>query len=161
MKKYPIGLTPGSSVIYIPEGSHTSQGLGPDDYVHEYEHWHLVLQPPDKRKARGIAAGLLIAKRQVMLVTELLPEEWADLANVFAADENGLADAPRRLAEAVGVEFTGHFTAPAFNMGSLAGQTQAQVHGHIYPVVAEQLPPPGTRNGMGAFIEAHRQLNNL
>jgi diadenosine tetraphosphate (Ap4A) HIT family hydrolase len=108
-----------------------------------------------------MAAGLLVAKRKVMAVTDLLPEEWADLTNVFATDENGLADAPRRLAEAVGAEFTGHFTGPAFNMGNLAGQTQAQVHGHIYPVVAEQLPPPGTRNGMGAFIEAHRQMNNL
>ncbi|HSX05694.1 MAG TPA: hypothetical protein VLF69_04455 [Candidatus Saccharimonadales bacterium] len=161
MNKYPLGLIPDSSVIYIPDGAHTSTGVSEDEYVHEYNHWHLILQPEDKRKVRGMAAGLLVAKRKVMAITELLPEEWADLTNVFATDENGLADAPRRLAKAVGAEFTGHFTGPAFNLGSLAGQTQAQVHGHIYPVVAEQLPPPGTRNGMGAFVEAHRQLNNL
>lgn len=161
MNKYPLGLAPDSSVIYIPEGSHSSIGISERDYVHEYDYWHLIIQPEDKRKVRGMAAGLLIAKRKVMRVTDLLPEEWADLANVFAPDEHGLADAPRRLAEAVGAEFTGHFTGPAFNMGKLAGQTQAQVHGHIYPVVAEQLPPPGTRNGMGAFVEAHRQLHNV
>lgn len=161
MNTYPLGLVPDSSVIYIPDGGHTSKGVTQDDYVYEYRHWHLILQPEDKRKVRGMAAGLLIAKRKIMAITELLPEEWADLANVFAIDRNGLADAPRRLAEAVGATFTGHFTGPAFNMGSLAGQTQAQVHGHIYPVVAEQLPPPGTRNGMGAFVEAHRQVNNL
>lgn len=161
MNKYPLGLIPNSSVIYIPDGSHTSKGVSQDEYVHEYEHWHLILQPEDKRKVRGMAAGLLVAKRKVMLVTELLPEEWADLAQAFTPDKNGLADAPRRLSEAVGAEFTGHFTGPAFNMGNLAGQTQAQVHGHIYPVVAEQLPAPGMRNGMGAFVEAHRQLNDL
>lgn len=108
-----------------------------------------------------IISGLLVTKRKAMAVTELLPEEWADLAQAFAPDESGLADAPHRLAQAVGAEFTGHFTGPAFNMGNLAGQTQSQVHGHIYPVVAEQLPPPGTRNGMGAFVEAHRQQNNM
>jgi hypothetical protein len=102
MNKYPLGLVPDSSVIYITEGSHTSKGVTEDEYVHEYAYWHLILQPEDKRKVRGMAAGLLVAKRKVMAVTELSPEEWADLANVFAVDENGLADAPRRLTEAVG-----------------------------------------------------------
>lgn len=161
MSRFETKLRPGTSVIYIPEGAHSSVGIKPEEYVHGYEFWHLVLQPEDKRAVRGMAAGLLIARRAVMLVTDLRPEEWADLANVFKADVNGLADAPRRLAEAIGANFTGHFTAPAFNNGDLAGQTQAQVHAHLYPVVSEQLPLPGTRNGMGAFIEAHRQLNNL
>lgn len=161
MNKYPLGLVPDSSVIYIADGTHASKDISKDRYVHEYNYWHLILQPEDKRKVRGMASGILIAKRKVMIITELLPEEWADLTNVFATDKNGLSDAPRRLAEAVGAEFTGHFTGPAFNTGNLAGQTQAQVHSHIYPVIAEQLPPPDTRNGMGAFIEAHRQLNDL
>lgn len=157
MNKYPIEFSDGSHKIYIAPGARSSVGISPDRYVYEYKYWHLVLQPEDDRKIRGMAAGLIIAKRKAVLVTELSPEEWADLSNVFSPDKNGLADAPRRLCEAVDAEFTGHFTAPAFNNGNLSGQTQAQVHGHIYPVVAEQLPSPGIRNGVGAFVEAHRK----
>lgn len=147
-----LGQIPDSSVIYIPEGMHESAGVSKEDYVKEYKHWHLILQPQKKRDKRGKASGLVVAKRKVMLLTELLPEEWADLSEV-------MKDAPKQLCIATGTTFTGHFTGPAFNNGSLAGQTQAQVHGHIYPVIEEDLPGPGVRNGMGAMIEAHREKN--
>jgi diadenosine tetraphosphate (Ap4A) HIT family hydrolase len=153
LMKANLGLTPGSAEIYIPGGAHESAGIGADRYVHEYDHWHLVLQPEDKRRVRGAASGLLIAKREVILVTDLNTDEWADMANIL---QDG--DAARRLCEAAEVTFTGHFTGPAFNNGSLAGQTQAQVHAHIYPVIEEDLPAPGARNGMGAMVEALRRL---
>lgn len=140
-----FGLTPGSSVLYLPEGAARDE-----NYVFEYKHWHLVLQPEKYRQKRGPASGLVVAKRQVMLVTELTAEEWADLANVMQT-------APQKLCEKAGVTFTGQFTGPAFNNGELAGQTQAQVHGHIYPVITEDLPAPGVRNGIGAMVEAHRE----
>lgn len=138
-----LGLTPGTSEIYVPD---------PERYVEEYEHWHLVLQPEDKREVRGAASGLLIAKREVVLVTDLTAEEWAGMSSAIRG-----GDAPRKLCEKAGVTFTGHFTGPAFNNGSLAGQTQAQVHGHIYPVVKEELPAPDACNGMGAMVEALRE----
>jgi hypothetical protein len=150
--KETLGLVPGSSVLYISPGEHSSAGMDEGRYVEEYAHWHLVLQPDGHRAKRGAAAGLIIAKREVVLVTDLLPEEWADVATV-------LQDGPRKLCERTGTTFTGHFTGPAFNNGSFAGQTQAQVHGHLYPVIHEDLPAPGVRNGMGAMIEAHRVLN--
>lgn len=148
MKKA-LGLTPGTAEIFIPYGAHESPKVGASRYVAEYEHWHLILQPEKNRALRGQASGIIIAKREVVLVTDLLPEEWADLGNV-------LKDGPAKLCEASGTTFTGHFTGPAFNNGSLAGQTEAQVHAHLYPVIEEDLPAPGTRNGMGAMIEAHR-----
>lgn len=147
-----LGLTPGTADIYIPEGKHESSGIETSRYIEEYEHWHLVLQPEDNRRLRGAASGLLIAKREVTLVTDLSPEEWSDLTETLRDGE-----APRKLCEAADVTFTGHFTGPAFNNGTLAGQTQAQVHAHLYPVIEEALPEPGTRNGMGAMVEALRE----
>lgn len=140
-----FGLKPGTSDIYLPPGAERDEL-----YVYEYEYWHLVLQPEDRRRKRGAAAGLVIAKRPVMLVTDLTTEEWADLADVMKT-------APQKLCDMAGVTFTGQFTGPAFNNGALAGQTQAQVHGHIYPVIEEDLPAPGVRNGIGAMVEAHRE----
>lgn len=140
-----FGLTRGTSALYLAPNEQRDE-----DYVYEYEYWHLVLQPPKYRSKRGTAAGLIIAKREVMLVTELLAEEWADLASVMQT-------APQKLCEKTGTTFTGRFTGPAFNNGELAGQTQAQVHGHIYPVIEEDLPGEGVRNGIGAMIEAHRE----
>lgn len=140
-----FGLKPGTSALYLPPGAPRDQ-----DYVHEYEYWHLVLQPEKYRLKRGAAAGLVIAKRPVMLVTDLTKEEWGDLANVMQTG-------PQKLCEKAGVTFTGRFTGPAFNNGELAGQTQAQVHGHIYPVIEQDLPAPGVRNGIGAMVEAHRE----
>ena len=140
-----LGLTPRTSVLYILPGSPRDE-----NYVYEYKHWHLVLQSEKYRQKRGAASGLIVAKREVMLVSELTAEEWADLAEVMQT-------APQKLCEKAGVTFTGHFTGPAFNNGALAGQTQAQVHGHIYPVIEEDLPGEGVRNGMGAMVEAHRE----
>jgi diadenosine tetraphosphate (Ap4A) HIT family hydrolase len=140
-----FGLQPGTSALYIAPGAPRDE-----DYVFEYAHWHLVLQPGKYRQKRGAASGLIVAKREVMLVTELTAEEWADLATVMQS-------APQKLCEKAGVTFTGRFTGPAFNNGELAGQTQAQVHGHIYPVIEEDLPAPGMRNGIGAMVDAHRE----
>jgi diadenosine tetraphosphate (Ap4A) HIT family hydrolase len=139
------GQKPGTSVLYIAPGASRDE-----DYVFEYEHWHLVLQPERYRQKRGAASGLIIAKRQVVLVTELTAEEWAELAEVMRT-------APQKLCEKADVTFTGQFTGPVFNNGELAGQTQAQVHGHIYPVIEEDLPIPGARNGIGAMVEALRE----
>jgi diadenosine tetraphosphate (Ap4A) HIT family hydrolase len=144
-----LGLTPCTSELYIPPGAHGNEWVDPERYVKEYEHWHLVLQRAEQREKRGAAAGLIIARREVMFTTQLLPEEWADMATV-------LGDGPQALCDKVGMTFTGHFTGPAFNTGSLAGQTQAQVHAHLYPVVEQELPPPGARNGIGAMVEIHR-----
>lgn len=143
-----LGLVPDSSDIYIADGAHESAGVGKGDYVKEYEYWHLILQPLRKRNIRGAAAGLLVAKRKVVLATELLPNEWAVLADI-------MKDAPKELCKAVGAEFSGHFTA-GFNNGAFAGQTQAQVHIHIYPVVIGEEPARGVRNGLGAMVEALR-----
>ncbi len=140
-----FGQKPGTSAIYIAPGAPRD-----DDYVFEYEHWHLILQPKKYREKRGAASGLIIAKREVIFVTDLSAAEWADLAIVMQT-------APEKLCEKAGVKFTGRFTGPAFNNGELAGQTQAQVHGHIYPVIEEDLPGPGVRNGIGAMLEAHRE----
>jgi diadenosine tetraphosphate (Ap4A) HIT family hydrolase len=143
--KFEFRLKPGTSALYIKPGDPRDE-----NYVYEYDHWHLVLQPDKYRQKRGAAAGLLIAKREVILVTDLKNEEWADLAEIMKT-------APQKLCDKANVTFTGHFTGPAFNNGDLAGQTQAQVHAHIYPVIAEDLPGPGVRNGMGAMVEAHRK----
>jgi|GEM_PF-3949210 len=140
-----FGLTPGTSVLYLAPGAPRDE-----DYVFEYEHWHLILQPEKHRQKRGAASGLLVAKREVMLVTDLTAEEWADLAIVMRT-------APQKLCDKAGVTFTGRFTGPAFNNGELAGQTQAQVQGHIYPVIEEDIPGEGVRNGIGAMVEAHRE----
>jgi diadenosine tetraphosphate (Ap4A) HIT family hydrolase len=144
-----LGLIPDSALIYIPAGQHESGGVSKDDYVKEYEHWHLILQPKDRRERRGAGAGLLIAKRKVVLPTDLTSDEWAELSDI-------MNDAPRALSEAVSATFTGHFVS-GFNNGALAGQTQAQVHIHIYPVIEEDLPKPDTRNGMGAMAEFVRE----
>lgn len=146
-----LGLQPDSADIYITDGMHESVGVSKDDYVKEYEHWHLILQPKNKRAVRGVAAGLLVAKRKVVLATELLPEEWAELSQI-------MKNAPKELCKAIGVEFSGHFTA-GFNVGAFAGQTQAQVHIHIYPVTVGEEPKPGVRNGLGAMVEALRNKN--
>lgn len=140
-----FGLTPGTSVLYLAPGAPRDE-----NYVFEYKHWHLVLQPEKYRQKRGAASGLIVAKREVMLMTGLTTEEWADLADVMQS-------APRKLCEKAGVTFTGRFTGPVFNNGELAGQTQAQVHGHLYPVIEEDLPGPDVRNGIGAMVEAHRE----
>lgn len=134
------GLEPGTSQLYIPPGAHGNEFLDPKRYVHEYGYWHLVLQPEELRQLRGGAAGILVAKREVVLPTDLYIEEWADLSRAF---KDG--DAPRRLCEAAGLTFTECFTGPAFNNGQLAGQSQAQVHAYIYPVVAEELPLLGAQ----------------
>ena len=102
-----------------------------------------------------MAAGLIIARRAVKMITELEPEEWVDITSILRPDADGLADGPRRLCEAVGVTFAGHFFGPAFNNGDLSGQTQSQVHGHFYPVIEEQFSPTGVRNGVGAMVERH------
>jgi len=151
MAQESLNSRPGSSILYIPNGSHESKGIPNERYVKEYYKWHLVLQPEAERQRRGLAAGLLIAKRAIIYVSDLKPDEWADLANVFHN-----ADAPKELCKKAGVTFTGDFTAPPFNNGELAGQTKAQVHGHIYPVIEEELPPPGVHNGVGRWVEAHR-----
>jgi len=140
-----FGMKPGTSVLYIAPGAPRNE-----NYVFEYEYWHLVLQPEEYRKRRGAASGLIVAKREAMLVTQLTAQEWADLVNVMKT-------APQKLCEKAGVTFTGRFTGPVFNNGELAGQTQAQVHGHIYPVIEEDLPGPGVSNGIGAMVEAHRE----
>jgi diadenosine tetraphosphate (Ap4A) HIT family hydrolase len=140
-----FGLKPGSSKIYLAPGAPRD-----NDYVFEYRHWHLVLQPEEYRKKRGPAAGLIIAKREVVYATDLTSEEWAELSEVMKT-------APAKLCEKAGVTFTGHFTGPVFNNGELAGQTQAQVHGHIYPVVQEDMPAPDARNGIGAMVEVLRE----
>lgn len=141
-----LGLESYGADIYIADGAHESAGVSRDDYVKQYEYWHLILQPASKRELRGVAAGLLVAKRKVVLATELLPEEWAELAQI-------MKDAPKELCKSVGAEFSGHFTS-GFNVGALAGQTQAQVHIHIYPVAIGEEPKPGIRNGLGAMVEA-------
>jgi diadenosine tetraphosphate (Ap4A) HIT family hydrolase len=122
------------------------------NYVFEYKYWHLVLQPESYRLKRGAAAGLIIAKREVVLATDLTSDEWAELAEIVKT-------APQKLCDKAGVTFTGRFTGPVFNVGELAGQTQAQVHGHIYPVIEEDLPPAGARNGIGSMVEALRERN--
>ncbi len=131
MKKF--GLESGSSVLYMPPGQHESVGISSDRYVHEYRHWHLILESEENRQKRGLAAGLIIARRQLMFVTELSAAEWQDLRNV-------VHDGPEKLCDKVGVTFTGRFSGPEFNNGELAGQSDAQVHGHLYPVIVEQLP---------------------
>jgi diadenosine tetraphosphate (Ap4A) HIT family hydrolase len=145
-----LGLAPDSAEIYIPDGAHNAPHLSADRYVAEYTHWHLVLQPEEYRQKRGRAAGLIIAKRKVVLVTDLNADEWADIENVL---RDGLA----RLCKKAGVTFTGNFVGPAFNNGALAGQSQAQVHGHLYPVIAEDLPAPGQPTGIGSMVEALRE----
>lgn len=147
-----LGLEPDSSDIYIAPGAHESAGVSKDDYVKEYEHWHLILQPTSKRALRGVAAGLLVAKRKVVLATELLAEEWTELSQI-------MKDAPKELYSAIGIDFSGHFTA-GVNNGAFAGQTQAQVHIHIYPVAVGEEPKPGVRNGLGAMVEALREKNS-
>ncbi len=110
-----LGLESYSADIYIADGAHESAGVSKDDYVKEYEHWHLILQPASKRAVRSVAAGLLVAKRKVILATDLLAEEWAELSQI-------MQDAPKELCSAVDADFSGHFTA-GVNNGAAAGQT--------------------------------------
>lgn len=137
-----------NAAIYIPPGAHSAPGIDESRYVHEYEHWHLVLQPESNRAMRGPAAGIFVAKRAIASVLELKPEEVADILNI-------LRDGPRQLCEKVGLTYGGNFT-QALNEGALSGQTQPIVHGHLYPVAVEDTPPEGFRNGAGAAMEALR-----
>jgi diadenosine tetraphosphate (Ap4A) HIT family hydrolase len=119
-----------------------------DPIVKAYNHWWLILQTAEKRASTKQAAGMLIPKRHVPVVSELKPEEAAELFAIYK-------DAGEMLCETVGATYTGQETV-GFNEGPAAGQTIQHAHIHVLPVAEEDPEVLKVRGGMGGAFEALR-----
>lgn len=123
--------------------------IEPERRVHEYDHWRLVLQRPDKLASTKQAAGLLVAKRHMTQLIDASDVEVIELRDI-------LKDAADRLCKRVGVTYAEQETI-GVNHGSEAGQTVFHLHVHILPVAAEDPKELKVRAGIGGAFEALRR----
>ena len=77
-----------------------TSGIEPERILKAYNNWWLVVQPEDRRNVLVKAAGLLIAKRAISVMTEATAEEFGEIITI--AD-----DASETLCKSVGATYTG------------------------------------------------------
>ena len=121
-------------------------GIEPERILKEYESWWLILQPLEKRQKTKIAAGYLIVKREVALMSDVTATEYGELIEI-------LPDASATLCEAAGSTYTNQYTS-GFNEGIEAGQKVPHAHFQILPVSAEDPAELKVRGGLGGAFEA-------
>jgi diadenosine tetraphosphate (Ap4A) HIT family hydrolase len=124
-------------------------GVSPDRILDSYDYWWLILQPEAKREKTKLAAGMLIAKRHIEIVSHITSEEAAEVMHI-------IKPAAQSLCEAVGSTYTDQETV-GFNQGSEAGQTVKHAHVHVLPVSIEDPVELKVRGGIGGAFEALRE----
>jgi hypothetical protein len=124
-------------------------GISPDRIIKSFDYWWLVLQPEAKREKTKIAAGMLIAKRHIEVIS------LADANEAFEMTSS-IKPAARLLCEAVGTTYSGQETLGS-NQGPEAGQTIMHAHVHILPVSVEDPAELKVRGGIGGAFEALRE----
>ncbi|MGB4759059.1 MAG: HIT domain-containing protein [Candidatus Saccharimonadales bacterium] len=139
---------PETCKFCIDDPSAGTEGISPDRIVKSFDYWWLVLQPEEKRNKTKIAAGMLITKRHIQIVSEATPEEATEIVRV-------IKPAAAALCETVGTTYTNQETV-GYNQGPEAGQTIMHAHVHILPVSAEDPAELKVRGGMGGAFEALR-----
>lgn len=127
-----------------------SGGVESERILRGYDNWWLVLQPKERRDVLVQAAGLLVAKRAITVMTEATSEEFGEI--VAISD-----DASGTLCAAVGVTYTGQFRG-GFSEGSEAGQSVPHAHYHLLPVSLEDPPEMKIGAGIGGAFGALRTL---
>lgn len=137
-------------IFCIDDPNIGTSGIEPKRILKAYENWWLVLQPEDRRKALVQAAGLLIARRAISVMTEASPEEFGEIIAICD-------DASQVLCNAVGVTYTNQFRG-GFSEGSDAGQSVPHAHYHLMPVSAEDPPEMKIGAGIGGAFGALREL---
>jgi diadenosine tetraphosphate (Ap4A) HIT family hydrolase len=142
-------MEPHEPCIFCIDNPAAGVGGNPaDPILKAYDYWWLIIQPAAKRAKTKQAAGLLIPKRHVAVVSELEPEEAAELLAIYK-------DASKVLCDTVGVTYTGQETV-GFNEGLAAGQTVQHAHIHVLPVAEEDPEALKARGGIGGAFEALR-----
>lgn len=134
--------------ISDPQDGTGRLGISAERILKSYEHWWLVIQPEAKRLKTKVAAGYLIAKRPVALMSELSANEFGSVVAV-------ISDAAETLCRAVGSTYTGQYNG-GFNEGLEAGQSVRHAHFHVLPVSDEDPDYTKKHGGIGgAFIALH------
>jgi len=141
--------SPDTCVFCIEDSETGTAGISPDRIVDSYDHWWLVLQPEAKRAKTKIAAGMLIAKRHIQVVSETNPAEAVEMVTI-------VKQAASSLCEAVGSTYANQETV-GYNQGEEAGQTVLHAHVHILPVSKEDPAELKIRGGIGGAFEALRE----
>lgn len=140
---------PEACKFCIEDPSVGTHGISPDRIIKSFDYWWLVLQPEEKRGKTKIAAGMLIARRHIQVVSEAAPEEATEMVKV-------IKPAAAALCKTVGTTYTNQETV-GYNQGPEAGQTIMHAHVHILPVSLEDPAELKVRGGMGGAFEALRE----
>lgn len=125
-------------------------GVGPERILKEYQHWWLVLQQEEMRNKTVMAAGLLVAKRMITVMTEATPEEFGEIITISD-------DASETLCSAVNTKYTGQFRG-GHSEGSESGQSVPHAHYHLLPVSYEDPPEMKIGAGIGGAFAALRNM---
>lgn len=125
-------------------------GVEPERILKGYDNWWLVLQPKERRDVLVRAAGLLIARRAITVMTEATPKEFGEI--IAISD-----DASETLCAAVDATYTGQFRGGC-SEGSEAGQSVPHAHYHLLPVSLEDPPEMKIGAGIGGAFGALRTL---
>lgn len=136
-------------VFCIDPVNRSSVGVESWRVIKEYTNWWLLLQRTDKLQSTKQAAGLLVAKNHIELVSDASNEAAAELLKVTK-------ESARLLCEKVGTTYTDQETV-GFNQGAEAGQTVMHAHVHILPVSLEDPEEMKIRAGIGGAFEALRE----
>jgi hypothetical protein len=157
MEYYVEGIQKGSPhcdpcifCITDPNIGTGEMGIPPDRILKGYNNWWLVLQQPEMRAKTVQAAGFLVARRAITLMTDATSEEFGEIIGISD-------DASQALCEAVGASYTGQFRG-AHSEGSESGQSVPHAHYHLLPVSAEDPPEMKIGAGVGGAFAALRQV---
>jgi diadenosine tetraphosphate (Ap4A) HIT family hydrolase len=133
-----------------PETGTGPSGIEPERILKSYDSWWLVLQPEERRNVLVRAAGLLIARRAISVMTEATPMEFGEIITISD-------DACETLCAATGTTYTGQFRGGC-SEGSEAGQSVPHAHYHLLPVSLEDPPEMKIGAGIGGAFGALRTL---
>lgn len=136
-------------IFCIDDPALGSSRVEPDSIIDGYDYWWLILQPEAKREKTKQAAGMLVAKRHIDIVSMVTSAEAVELINCVKS-------AAETLCRTVGTKYTNQETV-GYNQGPDAGQTVSHAHVHILPVSEEDPQELKMRGGIGGAFEALRQ----
>lgn len=135
------------SCIFCFDSIGGNEAVPAERVVGEFDHWWLVLQREQTRKATKTAAGMLVIKRHIEVVSLASPEEAAELVTA-------IKPAAEALCEAAGTVYLGQENV-GFNQGRWAGQSVDHAHVHILPLSDTD---PLELHFRGGFIGAFEAL---